>query len=227
MVHFDVRALQCVTKLSLFHSHMASPSSAMSPPKVALPPNSTISLLGFAARTLIAAPTPEFTRTSAAMNTMRKIKEGFIVKKASSLPLRNTKKRKEADQRTRIELSQNLLTRARETYASARNLRDAFYFNAFARGYLCSLLPRPAEATLSARSRSQRFRTEFVEARSISYLARLVEDATRKQFRETPGVPFQKNARETARAHFLNGTTGFTPNSSARARNFVAILLFP
>ena len=159
--------------------------------------------------------------------TMRKIKEGFIVKKASSLPLRNTKKRKEADQRTRIELSQNLLTRARETYASARNLRDAFYFNAFARGYLCSLLPRPAEATLSARSRSQRFRTEFVEARSISYLARLVEDATRKQFRETPGVPFQKNARETARAHFLNGTTGFTPNSSARARNFVAILLFP
>ena len=59
------------------------------------------------------------------------------------------------------------------------------------------------------------------------HLARLVEDATRKQFRETPGVPFQKNARETARAHFLNGTTGFTPNSSARARNFVAILLFP
>ena len=111
--------------------------------------------------------------------------------------------------------------------ASARNLRDALFFNAFARGYLCSLLPRPAEATLSARSRSQRFRTEFVEARSISYLARLVEDATRKQFRETPGVPFQKNARETARAHFLNGTTGFTPNSSARARNFVAILLFP
>ena len=45
-------------------------------------------------------------------------------------------------------------TRARETYASARNLRDVFFFNAFARDYLCSLLPRPAEATLSARSRS-------------------------------------------------------------------------
>ena len=124
--------------------------------------------------------------------TMRKIKEGFIVKKASSLPLRNTKKRKEADQRTRIELSQNLLTRARETYASARNLRDAFYFNAFARGYLCSLLPRPAEATLSARSRSQRFRTEFVEARSISYLARLVETQRANNFAKRPACLFKR-----------------------------------
>ena len=147
--------------------------------------------------------------------------------KVSLVSVTLKKKERKRNQRTRIELSQNLLARARETYASARNLRDAFFFNAFARGYLCSLLPRPAEATLSARSRSQRFRTEFVEARSISYLARLVEDATRKQFCETPGVPFQKTARETARAHFLNGTTGFTPNSSARARNFVAILLFP
>ena len=138
--------------------------------------------------------------------------------KVSLVSVTLKKKERKRNQRTRIELSQNLLARARETYASARNLRDALFFNAFARGYLCSLLPRPAEATLSARSRSQRFRTEFVEARSISYLARLVEDATRKQFRETPGVPFQKNARETASAHFLNGTTGFTPNSSARAR---------
>ena len=213
MVHFDARALQFEPKLSLFHSHMATPSSAMSPPKVALPPNSTISLLGFAAPTLKAAPTPEYTRTSAAMNTMRKIKEGFIVKKASSLPRRNTKKKgsgtkgRESNCPKTSSREREKPTRARETYAT--------------RSFLT--LSLGVTSVLSFRDPRKRrfprgFRTEFVEARSISYLARLVEDATRKQFRETPGVPFQKTARETARAHFLNGTNGFTPNSSARAR---------
>ena len=113
-------------------------------------------------------------------------------------------------------------TRARETYATRS-------FLTLSLGVTSVLSFRDPRKRRFPRvfGPKRRFRTEFVEARSISYLARLVEDATRKQFRETPGVPFQKTARETARAHFLNGTTGFTPNSSACARNFVVILLFP